>query len=127
MHGDQFEQWDRRISTAFNASHTLTGKVAGFDMENTVGLQLQNDNIINGLNHTEDRQVLQVWLEDHVIESSEAAYFQNTIHWFDKFRTVAGIRGDLMQINDNSGVGTSGKKVRQHGKSQVKYDIRTVE
>ncbi len=109
VHGDQFEQWDRRITGAFNAGHTVTGKLFGFDMENTVGVQLQNDNIINGLNHTEDRQDIQVWLEDHVIERSEAAYFQNTIHWFDKFRTVVGIRGDYIQINDNSGVGNSGK------------------
>ena len=109
VHGDQFEQWDRRITTAFNASHTVTGKLGAFDMENTVGLQLQNDNIINGLNHTEERHVLQVWLEDHVIERSEAAYFQNTIHWFEKFRTEAGIRGDYIQINDYSGVGNSGK------------------
>jgi len=111
VHGDQFNQWDRRITTAFNAGQTWLGKLGGFDMENTVGLQLQNDNIINGLNHTEDRHVLQVWLEDHVIEATEAAYFSNTTHWFDKLRTVAGIREDLIQINDNSGVGTSGKNV----------------
>ena len=109
VHGDQFNQWDRRISSAFNASHTWLGKLGGFDMENTVGLQLQNDNIFLGLNHTQDRQVLQVWLEDHVIERSESAYFKNTIHWFEKFRTEAGIRGDYLQITDNSGVGNSGK------------------
>ena len=72
-------------------------------------MQLQNDNIFLGLNHTEDQQVFQVWLEDHVIERSQAVYFQNTIHWFEKFRTEAGIRSDYIQINDNSGVGNSGK------------------
>src|SRR5208283_4950746 len=80
VHGVQFNQWDRRITTALNASHTVTGKLFGLDMENTFGLQGQNDNILLGLNHTEDRHVLQVWLEDHVIETSEAAYFSNTIH-----------------------------------------------
>ncbi len=109
VHGDQFMQWDRRISSAFNASQTWLGKLGGFDMENTVGLQLQNDNIFNGLNHTEARHILEVCLQDHVIERSEAVYFQNTTHWFEKFRTEAGIRGDYIQINDNSGVGNSGK------------------
>src|SRR5208282_134337 len=109
VHGDQFEQWDRRITTALNASHTMTGKLFGLDMENTFGLQGQNDNILLGLNHTEDRHVLQVWLEDHVIETSEALYFSNTMHWFEKFRTEAGIREDLYQVNDNSGVNNSGK------------------
>ena len=104
IHGDQFEQWDRRITTAGNASHTVTGKLLGLDMENTLGLQAQNDNILLGLNHTEDRHLIQVWLEDHVIETSEAAYFSNTIHWFDKFRSEAGVREDLYQVNDNSGV-----------------------
>lgn len=104
VHGDQFEQWDRRITTAANYSHTVTGKLLGFDMENKFGLQAQNDNIFLGLNHTEDRQVIQVWLEDHVIETSEAAYFSNTIHWFDKFRSEAGVREDLYQVNDTSGV-----------------------
>src|SRR5208283_2421275 len=90
-------------------SHTVTGKLFGLDMENTFGLQGQNDNILLGLNHTEDRHILQVWLEDHVIETSEAAYFSNTIHWFEKFRSEAGVREDLFQVNDNSGVGVSGK------------------
>lgn len=109
VHGDQFEQWDRRITTALNYSHTVTGNFSGLDLENTLGLQVQNDNIFLGLNHTEDRQVLQVWLEDHVIETSEAAYFSNTIHWFDKFRTQAGVREDLYQANDYSGVNNSGR------------------
>ncbi len=109
VHGDQFEQWDNRISSALNASHTWIGKLAGLDMENTVGVQLQNDNIFNGLNHTEDRQTFQVWLNDHLIQRSEAAYFQNSIHWLEKFRSVVGIRIDSIQNTDYSAVGTSGK------------------
>ena len=109
VHGDQFEQWDKRITSALNASHTRTDKLAGFDMENTIGMQLQNDSIFVGLNHTENRQILQIWRADHVIEKMASAYFQNTIHWFEKFRTVAGIRGDFIWINDNAATANSGK------------------
>lgn len=109
IHGDQFEQHDRRITSAFNASHTWIGKWGGHEVENTVGIQLQNDNIYVGLNHTEDQQILEVWREDHVVESSEAAYFQNTFHWFDKFRTEAGIRADFLQISDQSVTANSGR------------------
>jgi len=109
IHGVQFEQWDKRITSAFNASHTWTGNWGGHQVENQVGIQLQLDNIYNGLNHTEDRQVLTVWRYDHVVEASEAAYFQNTFHWFDKFRTEAGIRGDLLQIGDQSVIANSGR------------------
>jgi len=109
IHGDQFEQWDRRTTSAFNASHTWTGNWGGHEVENTVGTQLQNDNIFVGLNHTEDRQLLTVWRNDHVVETSEAAYFQNTFHWFDKFRTEAGIRVELLQISDRSETANSGR------------------
>ena len=109
VHGDQFEQWDKRITGAFNASHMWTDKLVGFEMENTVGIQLQNDNIFVGLNHTEDRQILEVWRADHVIEKIASAYFQNTVHWVDKFRTVAGIRGDFIWINDYAATANSGK------------------
>ena len=87
----------------------MTDKLVGFEMENTVGIQLQNDNIFVGLNHTEDRQILEVWRADHVIEKIASAYFQNTVHWVDKFRTVAGIRGDFIWINDYAATANSGK------------------
>ncbi len=109
VHGDQFEQWDKRITAAFNASHTRTDKLAGFDMENTIGMQLQNDSIFVGLNHTENRQLLEIWRADHVIEKMASAYFQDTIHWFEKFRTVAGMRGDFIWINDYAATANSGK------------------
>ena len=109
IHGDQFEQYDRRTTIASNASHTWTDKWGGHEVENQVGIQLQNDNIYVGLNHTEDRQVLEVWRDDHVVESSEAAYFQNTFHWFDKFRTEVGLRADFLQISDQSVTANSGR------------------
>ncbi|MGP8004109.1 MAG: TonB-dependent receptor [Smithella sp.] len=108
VHGDQFEQWDDRITAAFNISHTRIDNWGGHDVENKVGIQLQNDNIHNGLNHTEDRQLLTVWRDDKVGEASEAIYFQNTFHWLEKFHTEAGIRGDFLQINDEAKTANSG-------------------
>jgi len=109
LHGDQFEQYDKRISSAFNASHTWTVTWGGHEMENQVGTQLQTDNIYVGLNHTEERQVLTVWRYDHVVETSEAAYIQNVLHWGEKVRTEAGIRADFLQISDNSVTANSGR------------------
>jgi len=108
IHGDQFEQHDRRVASALNASYTWTLTWAGHEMENKVGTQLQNDNIFNGLNHTEERQILTLWQLDHVVETSEAAYFQNIFHWLEKFRTEAGIRADFLQISDKSVTANSG-------------------
>ena len=35
---------DRRVITGVKASYTLLGKLLGGDMDNTLGLQLRNDN-----------------------------------------------------------------------------------
>ncbi|HET6515751.1 MAG TPA: TonB-dependent receptor [Thermodesulfovibrionales bacterium] len=95
VNGDQFEQSDRRVTNAVNASQTWLSTWAGRQMENTIGLQLQNDNIFVGLDNTKDRQVLSVVRFDHVVENSAGLYFENSLQWFEKFRTVAGIRGDF--------------------------------
>jgi len=108
INGDQFEQWDKRTTTAANASHTWAANMFGREMENEVGIQLEFFNIHNGLNHTADRQLIEVWRDDRIHEDTEAAYFQNTLHWLDKFRTVAGVRWDFLQINDQSVTANSG-------------------
>ena len=44
-YGDQFHQKDRRIITGLKASQTWMDKLLGHDMDNTIGLQIRNDNI----------------------------------------------------------------------------------
>jgi hypothetical protein len=102
VNGDQFNQTDRRTTTGLNASHTLPTPIFGRESETTVGLQLQNDNIFNGLFSTVARQRLSTTREDHIAESSAGMYVENTTKWADKFRTVAGIREDLYRFNVNS-------------------------
>jgi hypothetical protein len=86
VNGDQFNQNDERVVTGLNASHTWSGTWLGYKTENTVGLQLQNDNIYNGLYSTVAQRRLSTTREDHIVE--------NTTRWLEKFRTVAGIRAD---------------------------------
>ena len=94
VNGDQFAQPDRRTTTGVNMSHTWRGPWFGMESENTVGLQLQNDNIFNGLFSTVARQTLSTTRQDHIVESSAGAYFENKTSWSETFRTVAGVRGD---------------------------------
>jgi hypothetical protein len=102
VNGDQFEQSDRRVTTGLNASQTWISRWGGHEVENTVGMQLQNDNIFVGLDNTQDRQVLSVVRFDHVVESSAGVYFQNSFRWSEIFRTVAGIRGDFYRFKVDS-------------------------
>ena len=99
VQGDQFNQPDRRMTAALNASVTKRSRWLERDSENTVGLQFQNDNIHNGLYSTEARQRLSTTRQDHIIETSAGVYVENTTRWFEKLRTVAGVREDVYRFD----------------------------
>lgn len=107
VNGDQFNQPDRRVTTALNASYARELPFAGLDSESTIGLQVQNDNIHNGLYSTEARQRLSTTRQDHIVETSVGVYLENTTHWFEKFRTVIGIREDYYRFDVTSDRGVN--------------------
>lgn len=111
--GDQFYQPDSRVTTAINGDHSWQMPFLNFKSENKVGVQLQNDNIYNGLLSTKARERLSITRQDHIVESSVGVFFQNTTFWTEKIRTIAGVREDYYH-NDvssnlavNSGVSNS--------------------
>ncbi len=111
VNGDQFNQKDKRVVSGLNASHTWAAKLLGRESENTIGLQLQNDNIRNGLYNTVAQQRIGTTRQDHIVESSAGLYFENTTRWADKFRTVAGLRTDSYRFDVTSdNPANSGKK-----------------
>ncbi len=102
VHGDQFNQTDKRVTAAGNLAHTWLMDLWGLQASNTVGVEGQNDVIDVGLNQTEDRHLLSIVRSDHVLETSGAAYFENSVKWLDKFRTVEGVRTDFYRFDVNS-------------------------
>jgi outer membrane receptor protein involved in Fe transport len=63
--------------------------------ENTVGVQLRNDDIpLVGLYHTENRIRLSTTREDAVTETSAGAFAENELRWLPWLRTTAGLRLD---------------------------------
>ena len=97
VNGDQFEQSDKRVLSGFNVKHTAAGSWGGREVENSIGLQVRNDNISVGLFNTRAQQRLTTTRDDHVVESSAGLFFQNSLRWAEKFRTVAGLRGDFFR------------------------------
>ncbi|HTX21799.1 MAG TPA: TonB-dependent receptor [Candidatus Aquilonibacter sp.] len=105
--GDQFEQQDNRWVAGLDASHTLFNEWFHRDVQNTIGLQVRNDWIDNGLYQTEDRvrvekldsatgTILPATTEaDDFTDTQVGLYVQNQVQWGDKFRSVAALRGDL--------------------------------
>ena len=102
INGDQFHQPDKRTTSAINASHTWHMPWGGFDSENTVGVQFQNDNIFNGLYNTKAREIISATRSDHIVETSVGIYAENATRWTDWFRTVAGVRVDTYRFNVRS-------------------------
>ncbi|MES2901335.1 MAG: TonB-dependent receptor [Pseudomonadota bacterium] len=94
VNGDQFSQPDRRVTSVLNAEHRWG--------DNRIGLQLQNDNIYNGLYDTVARQRRATTREDHIVETSAALFFENNHRWTPWLRTVAGVRVDHYRFDVES-------------------------
>ncbi|MCA1581719.1 MAG: TonB-dependent receptor [Acidobacteria bacterium] len=100
VNGDQFQQRDRRIVTGLKANHQWLASFFGMEAENTVGVQLRNDNIAeDGLFHTKAREILETTRLDHVTQSSGSLYAQTSLRLGPKVRTILGLRGDLYRFH----------------------------
>ena len=99
VNGDQFHQPDKRVTSAVNASQTWRTPWGGHESETTFGIQVQNDNIFNGLYSTKARQVLSTTRSDHITEGSVGIYAENSTRWTDWFRTVLGARADYYRFD----------------------------
>lgn len=102
VNGDQFSQIDKRFQSAMNVDHLWVSRIKGIEIENTVGVQFQNDVINNGLLSTKERQTLSTTRKDHINQNSVGIFYQNSIQWLEKFRSVAGVRSDYYWFDVNS-------------------------
>jgi len=114
VHGDQFEQKDNRWVFGLDARHTIFSQWFGRTVENTFGLQVRNDWVRNGLFQAEDRVRVDkidsdtgtvlpaITQEDRFTDTQVGLYWENQIHWTDKFRSVAALRGDVGYVGVTS-------------------------
>ena len=98
--GDQFEQFESRKLYGLNVSQSLLGKLAGFDMENTVGLQTRYDKLDPiAIYHDVARERIGTTRQDRVKEASAGIYAENKIRWTDWFRSIVGVRYDAYRFD----------------------------
>ncbi|HVT97545.1 MAG TPA: TonB-dependent receptor, partial [Acidobacteriaceae bacterium] len=112
--GDQFEQQDRRWVAGLDARHTIFSQWLGRRVENTFGVQIRNDWVHNGLYQSEHRVRVDktdadtgttlpaTTQADRFTDTQPGFYAENTIHWADKFRSDAALRGDLESFDVTS-------------------------
>lgn len=99
VNGDQFEQADRRFGAGLNASRTYFGTLAGRSSETTVGLQVRNDWVNNGLYNTTARTRTATTVQDDFSVGEVGLYAENHLQWTPTFRTVVGGRVDLQHTD----------------------------
>ncbi|MBC3872523.1 TonB-dependent receptor [Undibacterium flavidum] len=102
VNGDQFSQPDKRVTSGMNASHTWHSHINGKNTDITIGAQLQNDNIFNGLHKTKARQQLSTVRQDHIVETSLAMYLDVSTRWTESLRSNLGVRHDQYRFQVNS-------------------------
>ncbi|MDC8758960.1 TonB-dependent receptor [Janthinobacterium fluminis] len=112
--GDQFAQPDRRVTSGVNASHTWHRHMDEGRSDTSVGVQLQNDNIFNGLHNTQARRRLSTTRADHIVETSVGLYVENSTRWNASVRSVAGARLDHYRSDVRSDLAANSGKAGDH-------------
>ena len=111
--GDQFEQIDRRFVQGGELKRTWQRLWWGKRVENSLGLQVRNDDIPDsGRNHTAARQILRVLLYDQIEEANAGLFGDSQIVWTSWLRSQLGLRGDLFAVDvDSNTAANSGTSV----------------
>ena len=105
---DQFYQTDDRTVWGGKAYRTWLSDLSdGRSMQNTLGVQMRQDQIRVGLYDTVARQIQSTVRDDAVQQTLVGIYGENEMGWSSWLRTVAGLRVD--QFN---------AKVTSHSQSQ---------
>ena len=95
VHGDQREQVDHRFVSGVRAFQKRQGRWGNHPVENTVGVQLRNDDVTQiALYHTEARQRLETWNDASAVVTSLGVYGENQIEWTPWLKTTLGLRAD---------------------------------
>lgn len=103
VRGDQFEQKDQRRAYGASLSQRFLSRWFGRDTESVAGFQGRLDDIPSvGLFLTQARRRLSTIREGDVTQSSGSLFFQTSIQWSDRLRTVTGLRGDAYRFNVRS-------------------------
>ncbi len=103
--GDQFNQREQRTIVGANASHKQQVMALGAEHTVTLGLQHRTDMIDGvGLFRTRARMRTGTIRQDDVVEGSSGVYLEAESRWHPRFRSVVGLRGDVLTFDVMSGL-----------------------
>src|SRR5262249_30747372 len=103
VHGDQFEQYDKRHVFGGELAYDRPLPVFGSTGNFKAGVQIRYDDISPvGLYHTEQRVRYATVREDEVTQASYSLYASQDVRWTPWFRSELGLRGDYFNFDVNS-------------------------
>ncbi len=103
--GDQFNQREHRTILGANATHKQQVVAMGSEHTITLGLQHRTDVIDGvGLFRTRARVRTGTIRQDDVVEGSSGLYLEAESRWHPRFRSVLGLRGDVLTFDVTSGL-----------------------
>jgi hypothetical protein len=115
IHGDQFEQSERRVAGGGRVTYRRLGHFFERHTESALGVQIRRDWLDPvGLYHTAEGHRLSTTRQDRVGQTLVGVYAQSEVEWTRAFRTTLGLRADMYQFSVtsdnalNSGDGTDG-------------------
>ena len=114
VHGDQIEQEDRRWVVGGKASQTWHQQPLGRPSDTTIGIDVRNDDIRNGLYHSEKRERLGATTVDRITETSASPYVQIQTQWTDWLRTIVGLRANVVSMGVRNIAGGASGNVTRH-------------
>src|SRR2546425_114645 len=95
VNGVLVEQVDRRTLSGGSVSRSWTSQGSSRRVQETVGLQVRNDDIPEvALYHTAARQRIATIRDDSIVETSGSLYYTNDTIWTSWLRSRVGLRGD---------------------------------
>lgn len=115
VHGDQFEQFDKRQVAGSDVRYLQPLELFGRAGELRVGVQLRHDDISPvGLYRTDARKQLDTVRQDNVQQSSYSAYLSQHTSWTPWWRTELGVRADEFNFRVASSLAINSGTVNDH-------------
>lgn len=97
--GDQINEQDYRLVSGVNLAHQIPSKLFGADAKHIVGLQVRQDWIpVNNHIGTSRRALVDPLLNANISQFDGGLYYKQEVKWADKLRTMAGLRGDYVNM-----------------------------
>jgi outer membrane receptor protein involved in Fe transport len=107
INGDMIEQVDNRYLFGLNTKYKFVSNFGKISVINRIGGGHRSDNINAQLWHSPDRNRMDVFTNDDIVERNFFAWAEQEYLFSSKFRLIAGVRHDYFSFDKYDNVGNA--------------------